>query len=369
MNILLIVPLPPPISGHSLVSKALFDELVKYHRVEAVNFNKESYTEGLNNYRRLITVFHVLVAVWHKKKDVEAIYLTISESLAGNIKDLVIYSICHEKLDKTYIHLHGGSIKRLLWDRHKILFKLNKLFIKRFAGVIISGRSHVEIFNSMIQAGKMHIVPNFAQDHLFVSEEAIREKFASLESMRFLFMSNFIEKKGFNELVDAYLSLSGALKKIIRIDFAGRFDSDDKKELFLRKIRGLDRIRYHGIVDDDAKKALFAQAHVFCLPTSFFEGQPISILEAYASGCVVMTTGQQGIRDIFTPGLNGFEVQEKSADSIRSAMEEIHEKREKLLQIAVTNCILAGEKYRMSTYTSSIRKILEAPVSRASQRN
>jgi glycosyltransferase involved in cell wall biosynthesis len=63
---------------------------------------------------------------------------------------------------------------------------------------------------------------------------------------------------------------------------------------------------YHGdssaciIVDGPGKKNLFSEAHIFCLPTYYpYEGQPIAILEAFASGCVVITTNHSGISDFF----------------------------------------------------------------------
>lgn len=359
MNILFIAPLPPPIGGHSLVSKVLLDELVTDHKVEVVDFNKDSFKEGAESLNRIFQVVKILHEVWRRKKGMDAMYLTISESLAGNIKDLFTYLICFRSLSKMYIHLHGGSIKRLLWDRHRVLLSINRIFIKKLAGVIISGQSHRHIFDGMIHRKKIHIIPNFAQDHLFATEREIRDKFSSINPLRILFIGNFIPKKGFNELVDAYFGLSSDFKKMVRIEFAGRFESESEETMFLDKIDGAEQIRYHGFVGDVQKKTLFSQAHIFCLPTSFLEGQPVSILEAYASGCVVLTTGQGGIRDIFTHGLNGFEVQERSAESIRLVLENIIERPESLLQVAISNRMLAGEKYRVSTYNSSLRDIIE----------
>jgi len=359
MNILFIAPLPPPIGGHSLVSQALLDELVANHNVEIVNFNKKNFQEGLDSFKRIFEVLQILWDVFRKKMGSETIYLTISESFAGNIKDLFIYLICYRRLSKMYIHLHGGSIKKLLWDRYKFLFIINKIFIRKLAGVIISGRSHIEIFDSFIPRIKIHIVPNFAQEYLFLSEKEILLKFSVLQPLRILYISNFIPKKGFNEILSAYFALNDTLKRKVRIEFAGRFDADSQKMAFLEKIDGVEQITYHGIVDDDQKKLLFSQAHIFCLPTSFLEGQPISILEAYASGCVVMTTGQSGIRDIFTHGLNGFEVQERSTISITLTIEHILENPENLIKIALTNRRLAGKKYRMKTYNSSLKNIIE----------
>jgi len=198
MKILFIAPLPPPVGGHSIVSKALLDELEAYHRVEVVNFNKQSFKEGVNNFKRIIEVIKALQNVWRKRRDVDAVYLTISESLAGNLKDLFIYLICFRSLSKMYIHLHGGSIKRLLWDRHRSLLNINKIFINKLAGVIISGRSHIDIFEGMIHRSKLHIVSNFAQDYLFSTEKEIRDKFSSTQPLRVLYISNFIDKKGYN---------------------------------------------------------------------------------------------------------------------------------------------------------------------------
>ena len=60
-------------------------------------------------------------------------------------------------------------------------------------------------------------------------------------------------------------------------------------------------------VEGEEKRNLLKQSHIFCLPTFHkFEGQPISILEAYASGCIVLTTANGGINEIFKNGTNGF---------------------------------------------------------------
>lgn len=369
MNILFLAPLPPPLTGQSLAAKVLFEDLIKRHTIKVVSLNKDSFKQGLSSFSRVFQVIRILMGAWRNRKNVDAIYLTISESLLGNAKDLLIYLICFRNLSKMYIHLHGGTIKKLLWDRHQKLFQINKFFIKKLAGVIISGASHIEIFENIIEHQKIHIVPNFAQDYLMLTEKEIADKFSNTLPLRILYISAMIQLKGYNELLDAYLLLNENLKKLIRIDFVGRFESGAEEKMFLDKIAGIEAIRYHGIVDDDRKKMLFSQAHIFCLPTSFFEGQPISILEAYASGCVVLTTEKSGIRDIFTDGLNGFEIKEKSAGSIASVLQGIIEEDKDLLQIAISNGKTASEKYRTSTHNALLRGIIESSLFEGAPRN
>ena len=91
MRILFIAPLPPPLGGHSLVAKVLYDALVNKHEVEAVNFNKNSFVEGISSFKRIFEIFSILIKVRKGQKNADVIYLTISESFAGNLKDIFIY--------------------------------------------------------------------------------------------------------------------------------------------------------------------------------------------------------------------------------------------------------------------------------------
>jgi glycosyltransferase involved in cell wall biosynthesis len=168
--------------------------------------------------------------------------------------------------------------------------------------------------------------------------------------------------KGYLDLVDAWLGLDPGVRRRIQLDLAGRFDVEADRVAFLRRIDGVEGVRYHGFVDPEHRRCLFAQAHVFCLPTRMFEGQPISILEAYAAGCVVLTTGQRGIRDVFTDGLNGFEVIEGSAASLAAGLTRTLADLEGLRQMAVANRRTAAERYRPAMFTGALTRILETGI-------
>src|SRR6185437_558453 len=233
MKILFIAPLPPPITGHSLASKVFLDELAISHEIEVIDFSKDSFKTGVDTFKRLTEIGVLLRNVWKKKKNPDIIYLTISQSFAGNIKDLFIYLLCFKKLHKMYIHLHGGSIRKLLFDKYKFLFKINQFFVSRLRGAIVLGNSHINIFEGMLYYQNIHIIPNFAQDYLFLNQKKITNKFSNREPLKLLYLSNLIAGKGYDELLDAYISLSDDLKKLMIIDFAGSFESDAQKILFM----------------------------------------------------------------------------------------------------------------------------------------
>jgi glycosyltransferase involved in cell wall biosynthesis len=118
-------------------------------------------------------------------------------------------------------------------------------------------------------------------------------------------------------------------------------------------------VRYHGVVHGELKRRLFAEAHVFCLPTYYpYEGQPISILEAYASGCAVITTDHSGIFDIFTAGANGLAVAKQSVASLRAALEQALAEPQTLHRMARANHELALRSYRTTRYADELIAII-----------
>lgn len=360
MKILFIAPLPPPIHGQSLASKVFLDEIGGTHEVMVVNTAKRKDAGIRATFRRAFEVAGFLAGIMRKARAADVAYLTISESRAGNLKDLLTYLLCLARLDRMVIHLHGGAgMIRIMREGNGWLARANAFFLRRLKGVVILGESHRRIFEGAVMPERIHVVPNFAQDELFIDEAGLLAKSRPGGKIRFLFLSNLLPGKGYVELLDAWLGLPPGIRSRCELAFAGAFDSEAAKRLFLDRIRGLDDVTYHGVVAGAEKRRLFASSRVFCLPTYYpYEGQPISILEAYASGCAVITTNHSGIRDVFTDGINGFEVPIRSAGSIRSAIERIASDPAVLAPIAAANLRTAGECYRASIYNQSLRRIV-----------
>jgi glycosyltransferase involved in cell wall biosynthesis len=178
--------------------------------------------------------------------------------------------------------------------------------------------------------------------------------------LRVLFLSNLLPGKGHEELADAFMGLDEGSKASIRIDLAGAFESERAKAQFLAKVGGDQRIQYHGTVAGERKRALFDRAHVFCLPTYYpYEGQPISILEAYAAGCAVITTNHSGIPDVFRDGVNGIQVAKRSVGDLRVALERALKEPETLRQMAATNFTIARDVYRTSAYQRAVSGVID----------
>lgn len=362
MKVLFIGPLPEPITGQSLACQVLLDELVKHHQVDVINLSKGSFAQGLNSFGRVLEVFKIIWRSWLASRQADVIYFTVSESRAGNAKDLLIFLVCLPYLRRMAIHLHGGAgMRRILRSDNSIVRALNAFFLRRLGAVIVLGETLKAIYLDIVAASRLLVIPNFAEDQLFANLSEIHAKFEAGVPLRLLFLSNLLPGKGHIELAQAFLSLGPEQRKNFRVDFAGSFEDDRQRDAFLKMIIGVSEFKYHGPVRGARKVALFNQAHIFCLPTYYpYEGQPISILEAYASGCAVLTTPHSGIPDVFRHAINGLQVLGQSPESIKRAIEAAFDNRDQLKSCALHNRREADQLYRSARYTQDVTRALEA---------
>jgi len=361
VRVLFIGPLPEPITGQALACQIFLDELVKHHSVDVMNINKKELRQGVSSLARIVQVARMVANVWCKRNSAAVTYFTPSESFAGNLRDLLIYLLFFKRLSSMVVHLNGGAGMREIMLKKHPLRGLNEFFLRRIGAVVVLGDRLVPIYANAVARERIHIVPNCAEDHLFSDLASINRKFRDVTPLRFLFLSNLIPGKGHEELVDAFHGLDDRVRESIVIDIAGDFQSEREKRDFLQKVAGVSQIRYHGTVRGSRRKELFHNAHVFCLPTYYpYEGQPLSILEAYASGCAVITTDHSGIRDVFAHEANGFEVAKRSSTDLAAAIRRAIGSPGTLHAIAATNFRTAELKYRTSTYNANMLRVIES---------
>lgn len=360
-DILFIAPIPPPINGQSKASKVLLDALCSKHNVEVIDLSKTSLKSGTGTIRRLGQILAILTKIARLQKDKDVIYLSLSESCLGNLRDIAIYKLCNKVLNRMYVHMLGGAGMRNILNKNDWQSRLNAKYLNQLAGIIVEGPVNFEMFRRFASADKIHVVPNFAEDYLFLNNSEIEEKFSRMKPLNVLFLSNLIPGKGYWELAEAYIKLNDEEKQNFNIKYVGAFESEKDQIRFLKLIEDCESINYLGpFIDGNAKRNLYKDSHIFCLPSYYpFEGQPISILEAYASGCVVVTTDHSGIPFVFKDRINGYMVQKKSVHSLVDALRRSWLNRGGLQQIAFTNRNEAITKYRTDIYMKNLSYLFD----------
>ena len=112
--------------------------------------------------------------------------------------------------------------------------------------------------------------------------------------VQLVYAGKFIRAKGLPWLLQA-LAAMATTEWHLHLVGGG---SGPQTEECLRLAENLgDRVTLHGQIPQSRLAAIFRQSHIFVL-SSFFEGLPLVVLEALASGCRVIATDLPGVREI-----------------------------------------------------------------------
>lgn len=363
---LFVGPLPEPTTGQSLACQVLLDDLRRDHEVEVIDLNRDFSDKGKGALGHVGRLLGKVARMHRLRRDVDLIYYNNVESLAGNVKDLFFYAAAFDRLNRTVVHLHGGAgMREIMRGKYPLLARLNRFFLKRAGAMVVLGPRLTGIYERHLDPARIRTAANFAEDRWFADDAAVRAKFADLPPIRLLFLSNLLPGKGHEELAEAFLRLEPAVRGRFRLDFAGGFPDAAAEAAFRARVAGAPEVQVHGTVKGDAKQALLRGAHVFLLPTYYpYEGQPISILEAYAAGAAVITTDHSGIFDTFADGVNGWAVEKRSAGSLEARLRAIAADPAPLEAIGLANAATARATYRVEHFVGRMRPILDEVATR-----
>ncbi|WP_417732221.1 glycosyltransferase family 4 protein [Rosistilla oblonga] len=361
MKMLFVAPMPPPMTGNSLPVKVLKEELQADHDIDVINLNKRQHkAAGIASAGRMARIMSVLCQFCLSQRRYDVLYITVAESWLGNVRDIVMLMICRKRLSTVVLHMLGGAgMHDILAKGKGVRFLLNRYLMGRVGAIVVEGDTQRNTFAHVAARSKIHVIPNFAEDYLFCSDVEVNQAFDDTAMVRILFLSNMLYGKGHVELLDAYMSLPAETRANVTLDFAGKLVFET--ESFRKMIDEDSNVTFHGPVYGAAKRDIYLKSHVFCLPTYYpYEGQPFCILEAYATGCAVVTTDHSGIRNVFQEPGNGFEVTKKSVDDLAAKITHVVENRSGLRKIALNNLEVARAKYTKDAYVESMSSVLQA---------
>lgn|GEM_PF-1194616 len=121
-----------------------------------------------------------------------------------------------------------------------------------------------------------------------------------------LFIGQLIPRKGILQLLAAWLELPKETRQRCRLLLVGDGPLREQVEAFIRE-RHLDSVEFIGQIPYARVKELLSTADLFVLPTleDLFS---LTVVEAMASGCAVVTTPFNGARELVDEGRNGWVV-------------------------------------------------------------
>lgn len=355
-KICFIAQFPPPIHGLSKAVDTLFNSPLSQKYI----FQKINIT---SNFKLINNICKILFT------HTDLFYFTISQTKIGNLRDILILQIIKWKKNKCLIHLHGGYYRQLIdQDCGKIQKHINYSLIKNLDGCIVLGNTLHKIFKGMINENKIFTVPNGVDNQFLLPTNLLEQKkddILKTPILHILYLSNFIESKGYKDVLNLALMAKQNSQEELHFHFAGKFFHSEDESYTINFITNNNLQNYitlHGVVSGEKKKNLLHQCHIFILTTRYpNEGQPISILEAMGNAMGIITTNHAGIPDIVENNINGLVIEKQNIniEQIYRYILYISKNRHILNKIGNTNYQTIKNKFTESQYISNMEKVFQ----------
>lgn len=356
-SILIIGPLPPPIDGCSLANETLQRNLISAGiRVDTINtgrkivsgrhgskFSLQKAIDFLSNYRFLPKI------LTH-----DVIYLTPGQTFFGIAKYFPFIFFARTNSIPCVLHIHGNHLGAYFRSTKGIKRAFLSYVIRSVTAGIVLSESLRKNFEGLLPPERVFVAKNFAEDEIFRRFNESKP----VDRLHLLYLSNLIREKGILDFIDS-LSILEKQGIPFTAKIAGNLESTIEGEVLQKISQFESEVEFVGPVRDRHKFDLLAKSNVFILPTYYpMEGQPISLLEAMASGNIIVTTRHAGIPDIVDTS-NGYFIESKSPDSIARCLVEIHSNLSlRIQQMSKYNHLYAASNFTEDRFFADVLKAL-----------
>jgi len=215
---------------------------------------------------------------------------------------------------KVVIHLHGGKFDIY----YSQAFSIEKVIIQYgfslAVRVVVLSSELLKKIAAFCDLRKVLVIPNSVQIP-FQKGNPISKKTNIPHNI--LFMGDIVSRKGVYDLLEA-IKLLNLEKNQVKVRLCGNGEIEKVKkrvaDLGLEEI-----VNVPGWVTGQEKKKLLDEAYLYVLH-SYFEGLPMSILEAMATGTPVISTPVGGIAEAVEDGVEGLLVEPGDVKALASAI-------------------------------------------------
>lgn len=299
------------VSGVSSVTQFIIDN---NDAMEYVHFELGRKDKEKGGWRRIPAILCKLKE-WQKvlKQYPEAIiHYNFPLEKPSILRDPLFMFIARKLKREMIIHVHGGIF--LTSPSTPWLLKCIMRWV--FEGkepIIVLSDSEREALQSKFHCSNISILPNCI--NLSESEKFSRQ--VSTKTIELGYLGRITESKGMTELLEACIELQQQ-NVPFHLYMAGKEEKEGQYLPAYKENLG-DRFIYEGVVSGKSKIDFLKHIDTFVLP-SYFEGLPMSLLEAMSFACVPITTLVGSIPSIVTNKENGVAIAPHSSQSIVDAV-------------------------------------------------
>ncbi|WP_291275025.1 glycosyltransferase family 4 protein [Flavobacterium sp.] len=359
MKILMIGPFPPVVNGVTVSNDFLYRWLVsKGQDVSKINTETGLIASKQGDKLSISKILAFLSIYVHifKVPGKSSVYMAIGQTFWGLVKYSPFILIC-KLLGIPYIlHIHGGYVCNAYALMSASKKRIFRSLLEGSRSVIALSTSLATDLGKTFPNAHIDVVENF-YDPMLIQNPIERKSHAV---PRLLFLSNLMLGKGVLDFLDALLILKNDKQLEFEVALAGNIEKGIGDTL-KQKIDALEgRVHFFGLADFDKKKELLYWSDIFVLPTWYImEGQPLSIIEAYVTGNIVISTHQGGIKDISNYE-TFFKAEAQNSVALSYTLESIIAQRLTLQSGLQATAEAAQKRFDPENFLHAIERILNA---------
>lgn len=356
-RLLLLVQLPPPIHGVTVMNREILKSelLAARFDIEVLPLAFSTSLQDLNrpSARKIGRMLDTCVRLAHAlvARRPDAVYFTLSPIGNAFYRDCALVAIMKLLGVPRIYHLHGKGIRERMgapWWRQLYRWAF------RDAWVIHLGERLVAELESLVPRDRVLVVPNG------IAERSVPDRGDRTGCPRLLYLSTMIESKGPLVLVEA-LGLLRARGIEFEATFAGAELDDGCLARFRDEVHrlGLERqVRYVGPAYGEAKHRLFDEHDVFVFPT-LNEAFGIVALEAMQAGLPVVATCEGALPDIVEHGETGLLVPPRDPAALASCLTELLSDRGMQRRMGARGKERQAQRYTLAAFERNLTAALE----------
>lgn len=248
---------------------------------------------------------------------------------------------------KVVIHMHGGSFN-VFYESAFVFKPIIRLVLNTCDRLICLSPQWHDYYQHRLGISNVLTVPNPVE----LSKGDFR--FSISPMLKLLFLGKICDDKGLFNLIDYLKTNKFFLYNRIELSIGGV--GEDAR--LLHEVSSLSNITFHGWADEPTKKNLLSECDIFILP-SFFEGLPVSILEAMAHQKPIIASNVGGISSIVKQGYNGWLINPYDLGMLDQIFDQIFSDRN-LLHLYGVNSYIEASKYSSEQVMKSLSSIYQS---------
>lgn len=324
--------------GPSIKTQGGISSVLKIYREQlagALNFSFIPSYSGRGRWKDIIlftaALFTVFVSCLAGRNIIYHIHVA---SRGSYLRKSIIARVCLLFRRKVILHIHGGRFDYFIENSGDLKKKRIIGLMNRADRIVVLSQSWRSYFRQYLPDDKIVVLhnpcPTIAPSYNKPTEMPVR----------LVFIGRLCRAKGAWDLVDAIGRMDACG---MRLDMYGNGENEWIKSLVEQK--GLDGIiSVHEWVSNDTINRVLDSAHILVLP-SYYEGLPMSILEAMSKGLAIVAGNVGGIPEAVIDNENGFLVKPGDIETLADRMSRLVRDPDLRAKMGARSLVIARQKF------------------------